>query len=431
MKDTNNWLVVTPDGLFDGSEQGVKRLVAWRIGNRVYPPDRFFADFYTPGLLARLFAGERPRPTIDMASLKLPPDVSIQSPLSSTTTKQEQTIVTAEAEDLGGGVAEVRLYQNGKLLGTRPGARGMKSTCAFNVELVPGENILKVTAVSKERVESNEDWVRVVCEAPQPIHPTLHVLVVGINKYEDSAFNLGYARQDGDAVAHFFEEHGQRLFTSVDAVRLFDDQATQANIRNALNHLVSQSKPEDVLLVYLAGHGVGLGQQYYFLPHEMHSEGDDEAAIRQYGLPATVLGDYLRRIPALKQVLVLDACESGTALPVLAKLVAFRGFGSAERKATQMLARSNGVYLIAASTKQQDAVEVPALGHGVLAYALLSGLGEQGEPKASTPEGMVTVYSLLQYVNEQVPELTEKYHGGDKQYPVSFNTGMDFPLLVR
>jgi len=43
---------------------------------------------------------------------------------------------------------------------------------------------------------------------------------------------------------------------------------------------------------------------------------------------------------------------------------------------------------------------------------------------------MITVLSLLQYVNQQVPDLTEQYQHA-KQYPVSFNTGMDFPLLVR
>ena len=110
----------------------------------------------------------------------------------------------------------------------------------------------------------------------------------------------------------------------------------------------------------------------------------------------------------------------------------FRGLGAGEAKAMQMLARSKGVYLIAASKKEQYAGEVPQLGHGVLAYALLAALGEKGEPQAAaTPEGIITMMSVLQYVNQQVPELTEKYEGGEKQYPVSTSTGMDFPLVVR
>jgi hypothetical protein len=433
MRESSDWLVVTPDGLFDGSEQGMQKLVAWRIGNRVYPPDRFFADFYTPGLLARIFAGERPKPQIDMASLKLPPDVRITSPAPAAgATKQGHSLVSIEAQDQGGGVSEVRLYQNGKLVGSREGTRGAKSTYAFEVELVSGENILKAVAVSSERVESNDDQIRLLYEAPEPAKPALHLLVVGINRYEDSAFNLGYARQDGEAIAHFFEQRGRRLFKSVSTITLFDDKATGPGIREALDRVAREARPEDVVLLYMAGHGVGLGQQFYFLPHEMRTEMDTEAAIRKYGLAATVLGDALRRIPALKQILILDTCQSETALPILAKLVMFRGMRTEEAKAAQMLARANGVYLIAASTKQQYAAEIPELGHGVLTYALLSGLGEKGPPQAPTSsEGMVTIYSLLQYVNLHVPELTQKYHRGDKQYPVSFNTGMDFPLVVR
>jgi len=192
------------------------------------------------------------------------------------------------------------------------------------------------------------------------------------------------------------------------------------------------AKPEDVVILYLAGHGIGLGQQFYFLPHEMHTEMDEEAAFRKYGIPASALGEALFQIPALKQVLILDACQAESALPILAKAVMKRGPGGAEQTAAKMLARSRGFFLLAASTKQQYAVEVPELGHGVLTFALLTGLGEKGEPRAPTStDGLVTIYSLLQYVNQQVPELTERYDDGEKQYPVSYNTGMDFPLILR
>jgi len=72
----------------------------------------------------------------------------------------------------------------------------------------------------------------------------------------------------------------------------------------------------------------------------------------------------------------------------------------------------------------------PELGHGVLTHVLLRGLGEDGSPDAvGLGADAVTVQSLLQYANARVPELTLKYHG-IKQYPVSFSTGMDFPLVV-
>jgi hypothetical protein len=427
------WVVVTPEGLFDGSDEGTQKLVAWRIGNGIYPLDRFFNDYYTPGLLARVLAGERPKPKVDLAALKLPPQVHVTNPAGDATVQQQSFVATVEAQDQGGGIAEVRLYQNSKLVGTHQGVSGAKSQYSFKVDLVPGENIIEASALSGERMESNKDPVRVVYEMPALSKPALHLLVVGINTYEDPKFDLDYAQPDAESIAHFFEQHGG-LFSSVDTIKLFDKQANKANILHALQQLTEKAHGDDVVLIYLAGHGVGLGEQFYFLSQGMRTEEDEDAAVRKYGITAQALSDTLLRIGALKQILILDTCQSGSALPILAKATMFRvrGLGPAEEKAVKMLARSNGYYLIAASTAEQYAHEVPELGHGVLTSALLSELGEKGDPLAPTgPEGIVTIYALLQYVNQQVPELTEKYYHGNKQYPVSSNTGMDFPLRVR
>src|SRR5206468_2461103 len=56
LDEGKDWMVVTPDGLFDGSAGG-RQLVAYRIGGALtlVPVDRFFQDFYRPGLLAALF----------------------------------------------------------------------------------------------------------------------------------------------------------------------------------------------------------------------------------------------------------------------------------------------------------------------------------------------------------------------------------------
>jgi hypothetical protein len=429
-REGSDWLVITPEGLFDGSSQGMQTLVAWRIDNHIYPPDKFFADFYVPGLLTRIFAGQQLKPQINLAGLKLPPDVRIMDPTTGSALQQASVNVSVEAKDLGGGIAEVRLYHNEKQIAVRQGTRGPRSTYTFAVTLIPGENILKAIALDTERVESNADVVRITLDVSPPAKPVLHVLAVGISRYEDAAFNLEFARPDAEAIGGFFAKPGGRLFRSVDSkgLLLFDRDATKAGILQALNQMADRAQPEDIVLIYIAGHGVGLAQQFYFLPYEMRHEADEEAAVRKYGIPATALGEVLSRTRALKEVVIIDACNAGNALPVLAKALTSRGLGDAETKAVWMLARSRGVYLIAASTKQQDAIEIPALRHGVLAYALLNGLEKDALAGA---DGIVTVHSVLQYIDQKVPELTERYHGGDKQYPVSSDTGMDFPLWIR
>jgi WD40 repeat protein len=48
-----DWVVVTPDGHFDGSEAGIRKLLSWRIGDRIVPVDEFMA-LRRAGLLAAL-----------------------------------------------------------------------------------------------------------------------------------------------------------------------------------------------------------------------------------------------------------------------------------------------------------------------------------------------------------------------------------------
>lgn len=427
---SDDWVTVTTDGLFDGSTDGTQKLVAWRIGNTLYPADRFYASNYTPRLLGRVLVGEKLASELKLDALRLPPVVRISNPPVGGKSKSGQAQVVVEATDQGGGVAEVRLFQNGKLIAKAPGDSG--GSYRFDVDLVAGENVLKASALSQERVEANDDQVRVTNDAdtadPVPARSALHLLVTGVSQYEDSALDLDYARPDAESIAEFFRQN--KLFSSIHSYKLYDQGASKIAIQEALEKLVERAQANDVVIIYFAGHGVGVSEQFYFLPHDMRLEDDDVAAIRKYGIPASALADALMRVKALKQVLILDTCESEGALPLLAKSMMYRsrGVSVAEEKAVKMLARAYGVYLIAASARQQDAYEVPELGHGILTYALLRGLGENGEPQAPmlTP-GIVTVGSLIEYVYAQVPELTEKYRH-QKQYVVTSTTGTNFPL---
>lgn len=61
----DDWLAVTPEGLFDGSPAGIKRM-RFRIHDSgavsVVPPEELKTDFHHPGLFAHLLQGERPQP---------------------------------------------------------------------------------------------------------------------------------------------------------------------------------------------------------------------------------------------------------------------------------------------------------------------------------------------------------------------------------
>jgi len=67
-------------------------------------------------------------------------------------------------------------------------------------------------------------------------------------------------------------------------------------------------------VVYFSGHGVGIGDTYYYLTQEARSTDLSDAAIRdQAAVSSEELVEWLKQSPALKQVMVLDTCAAGTA----------------------------------------------------------------------------------------------------------------------
>ena len=80
---------------------------------------------------------------------------------------------------------------------------------------------------------------------------------------------------------------------------------------------------------------------------------------------------------------------------------------------------------------EQDIVDVVNevggnLKHGLFTYALLEVLKGKEVNKSGEK---VTISEMKSYVEDRVPELSEKYHG-TPQYPTSYSFGQDFPIVI-
>ena len=96
----------------------------------------------------------------------------------------------------------------------------------------------------------------------------LHLVLVGINRYKNNTLNLAYAEPDATGMKEFFRAEGvKRLFKEIHVYTLLDDQATGANIRRLFGEVEKKAQPQDTLLIYLAGHGDTVGDEWYFIPH--------------------------------------------------------------------------------------------------------------------------------------------------------------------
>jgi uncharacterized caspase-like protein len=242
----------------------------------------------------------------------------------------------------------------------------------------------------------------------------VYLVGVGVSRYAQESMNLQFAAKDAVAVATLFRDRGSLQYRQVHTREILDEEATKAGIIAALTDAAEAAQPDDMLAIFLAGHGVMVGQRYYFIPHEFHRQAETlEEDIRQQGLPADELGDALANAAARKRLLIFDTCASGGALGVSRKgrdPYAFRG-------AIERVGRREGVFTIAASSAGEEAQEIDELGHGVLTYALLAGLKAvpPGGPleglaiQPTNPDGLADVLEWFSFASGHVPRLSKRF----------------------
>ncbi len=442
-----NWAVVTSQGQFDGNA-GAQENMFHVSGNTVVPLSAMFEQFYTPRLLPRILADEKFEPSnVDVNKLKKAPTVKMQfkegtrnlevdDDVQTIQTKVGNASVAITAECPLDGVTEIRLYQNGKLVQTtrnltvEDDIKNDKTLIkTFQVNLVEGANRFKAIALNTQRTESRPVEMNVMFK-PEPtkaeVNTTvsgaqLHLVVVGINIYKNTKYNLNYALEDADAFKIALENGAKGMFTKVNTHFINDAAASKAGIVAALEQVKTNARPEDVFVFYFAGHGVvNDKKEFYLVPADVIQLYGNDESLAQKGLSAMNLQQFSKDIKAQKQLYILDACQSAGAVE---QIVSARG--AAEEKAIAQLARSTGTHWLTASGSSQFASEFAQLGHGAFTYCLLEGL----KGGADNGDKNLTIKELDAFLQIRVPEVTQKYKG-TAQYPASYGYGNDFPIII-
>jgi WD40 repeat protein len=150
--DNEEWITIIPEGYFVSSQDG-DRWVNVRREGRVYGIDQFYDVFYRPDIVERRLAGEPIAPlitvTLDDALRQPPPAVALALPPGTPPTAGSRYRLSLEALTQGGGVGEVRVLHNGKLvevlnravvttgLAQRPGAQAAAATSSPSQAAAP------------------------------------------------------------------------------------------------------------------------------------------------------------------------------------------------------------------------------------------------------------------------------------------------------
>ena len=440
-----SWVIVTPNGQFDASEDAMKKLY-YVQGIETIPLDNLYETFYTPNLLARIMQNEAlPVPDVDVNKLAAPPKVKMVFDVARNLTvaddvakldwKNETISVKVNAESADSPIDEIRLFLNGKLIDNAnrnlvvedDNQKNLSKT--FTVKLAPGINNFKAIALNKQRTESQPDEtdVNYIPAKNIPVAAveeiTMHLVIIGINNYKNPKYNLNYAKADASSFKEEMEQGSGGVFAKTKVYFITDAEAMKANIENTLNTVINEAKSQDLFIFYYAGHGVmsegADKKEFYIVPYDVTQLYGADDALAQKGISAKELQEFSKRIPAQKQLFILDACQSAGMIDAIAMR------GAAEEKAIAQLARSTGSHWLTASGSEQFAAEFSQLGHGVFTYCLLQGL----KGGAANGDKQITVNELKAYLEIQVPELSQKYKGAP-QYPASYGFGNDFPIEI-
>jgi WD40 repeat protein len=449
------WVVITPEGYYNSSPNGHKHL-SLRMGNSIFGIDQFYDVFYRPDIVTAKLRGEDIDSLItlkiDEAIRNPPPDVQwlpADFPAGEPRVKACYRISNA-----GGGIGEVRVFHNGKLVqsdgfyretvkAARPapivsldsqtiyadmrsvkvqekGAPGLVQShpkgdayeACREIDAVPGENEISVTAFNGPNTVQSRLTSVGFQSTLSPEEPHLYILAVGIDQYRDRSVNLKYAKKDaGDIVAKLATQSAT-LYRPENIHRdgISDLEATKKNVLGRIEDLARVIKPGDGFILFVAGHGVLLRNQYYMLTH------DYDGGLGEHSLiSSNEIVEMSKKIKSLHQLLIFDTCHAGGVDSIVSGLYDAR---------ISVLAKKMGLHIYASANDTQAALD-GYQGNGLFTHTLLGGLDNPREVDRN-PEGRITVVGLGGYAKQATADISKTL--GHSQTPLILHFGKDYPL---
>jgi uncharacterized caspase-like protein len=185
--------------------------------------------------------------------------------------------------------------------------------------------------------------------------PSFWAIVAGISDYESESLHLSFAAKDACDMARALRIGAERLFgknqTHITVLTTASLPGavlpTHDNFRNAFE-AAQLAKATDILVVYLAGHAVVYGGQegdYYYFTQEAGSMSLTDPEIRsKNAISSQELTQWIKKIPALKQTLVLDTCAAGR---FVEKLTERRGMPASRVRSLERMKDRMGLFILA------------------------------------------------------------------------------------
>jgi Caspase domain len=423
-KDDLRWVAWTPSGYYMASPGG-EDLIGWHVNRGwdqaadFFPASRFRERFSRPDIVglvldtldedaaikkANQIAGRKldTRPLV----AHLPPIIRITGPAGGTHVSNGMTTLDyAVRSPSGQPIESIYLLLNGrpvKAVGLPIRTVAADTEIRGAIEVTLTQHITEVGLIAwTGGLASEVARIKVTWDgAPEAIR-RLFALVIGVSDYSDPAMKLTYAAKDARDFDKALKSQRGAYYVDVETRVLTDREVTRSSIIDGLAWLKTvATNPNDVSVVFLAGHGLTDEKQtYWFFPSDA-TGGDD---VHAKGVSRDEVRQSLTKLSG-RVLWFLDTCHAGSAgkRPPVDINVLVNTVTSAE---------NGGIVVFASSTGRQLSAESSDWGNGAFTKAIVEGI-QLGKADL-LGDGFITTSSLDTFVEHRVRVLTE-----DRQNPV-------------
>ena len=309
-------------------------------------------------------------------------------------------------------------HGNSKTRGSRPvepAARELSVPVALDL----GTNQLEVEVLHGDQAlaRSRFSITRQRPSLPGNVDGDRWAVVIGVSNYQKGQVrDLRYAHRDAEFFRDLLITKGEFL---PDRVRLLtNEEASLENVRTALFDFLARTKPEDLVVIFVAGHGVRnprAPDNFYFLVTDSDIENLGGTAVPLWDLGAA-MGHTIR---SRNIVVIADTCHSGA-------VIDYETFDDSGlnfiNKYVENLAKSKGRLVLTASQAHEQSLEKDDLRHGAFTYHLLEALRGAADTDRNK---VVTLQEALDYIKLAVPEETR-----GQQHPTFRSSKFDTNLSL-
>lgn len=431
------WAYWTPYGYYDASFNGHK-IFGWQFNQGLDRSPEFFLaselreQMERPRILENVLRAGSVEAAMKVANTPRPADLhsrletlqGMQPKITFVTPDNGQSIdtntTTVEAVvDVPRGIQLVtpKLYANavpasqGELLDQSEEEGRDRYRYRWNVSLPPDQIVrLQVLASTAEGIASASK-ITIENESPPPNRsPRIHLVAMGINQYTDRQIPaLDFATSNVEAAVTTLARNGGGVL-NVDSTSLVNENVTKGlwnvSVDSLLSRIQDTVQPQDVVLIFLSGHGVRDidTQSYYFLTAEARFS---DVMGRRY--QHCISGEDLAKFSQLpcRKLVILDTCHSG----------ALQTLKEEDLKTIVRTLQNDLMLTITASQGDEEAFESADQRLSRFTARLVKGLdGEADLPQfGGDQDGTVTFTELARYLQTTVAEDARRL--GHRQNP--------------